>query len=53
MILYGKTGSGKSAQLPQVLCDYYDLYENLKEKPILVTQPTKMAVRNIAERVSK
>ena len=53
MIIYGKTGSGKSTQLPQILCEYFDLYENVKGKPILVTQPTKMAVRNIAQRVSK
>ncbi len=53
IIIYGKTGSGKSTQLPQILCEYFGLFENQKGKPILVTQPTKMAVRNLAERVSK
>jgi HrpA-like RNA helicase len=28
IIIYGKTGSGKSTQLPQILCDYFDLFQN-------------------------
>jgi pre-mRNA-splicing factor ATP-dependent RNA helicase DHX15/PRP43 len=52
IILEGETGSGKSTQLPQMLCEYYKLFENPKALPVLVTQPRKIATRTLAERVA-
>ena len=52
IILEGETGSGKSTQLPQMLCEYYKLFENSKALPVLVTQPRKIATRSLAERVA-
>lgn len=53
IILEGETGSGKSTQLPQILCEYYKLFENPKALPVLVTQPRKIATRSLAERVAE
>lgn len=52
-IFEGETGSGKSTQLPQILCEYYKLFENPKALPVLVTQPRKIATRSLAERVAE
>lgn len=52
LIIEGETGSGKSTQLPQILCEFYDLFDDRKSKPVLVTQPRKLATRSLAERVA-
>ena len=52
IILEGKTGSGKSTQLPQMLCEYFSLIENPKALPILITHPKKFATIDTAERVA-
>ena len=52
IILEGETGSGKSTQLPQMLCEYYKIFENPKALPVLITQPRKLATRSLAERVA-
>ena len=52
IILEGETGSGKSTQLPQLLCQYYDIFANPDAKPVLVTQPKRLATRTLAERVA-
>jgi len=52
IILEGETGSGKSTQLPQILCEYYKLFDDPKSLPVLVTQPRRLATRSLAERVA-
>jgi HrpA-like RNA helicase len=52
IILEGETGSGKSTQLPQILCEFYKLFDNPNSKPVLVTQPRRLATRSLAERVA-
>ena len=52
IILEGETGSGKSTQLPQILCEFYKLFDNPDSKPVLVTQPRRLATRSLAERVA-
>ena len=53
LIIEGETGSGKSTQLPQILAEYYELYDNYKVRPVLVSQPRRLATRSLAERVAK
>ena len=53
LIIEGQTGSGKSTQFPQLLCEYYRLFDNPDAKPVLVTQPRRLATRSLAERVAK
>jgi HrpA-like RNA helicase len=53
LIIEGETGSGKSTQLPQMLCEYYNLFDSRSSKPVLVTQPRRLATRTLAERVAK
>ena len=52
IILEGETGSGKSTQLPQILCEFYKVFRNKNSKCILLTQPRKLAARTLAERVA-
>ena len=53
LIIEGETGSGKSTQLPQMLCEYYKLFDDSSARPVLVTQPRRLATRTLAERVAK
>lgn len=53
IIIEGETGSGKSTQLPQMLCEFYGLFDRDDAKPVLVTQPRRLATRTLAERVAK
>lgn len=53
IILEGETGSGKSTQLPQLLCEYYGIFKDDRTRPILLTQPRKIATRTLAERIAK
>ena len=39
--------------MPQILCEFYDLFDDPKAKPVLVTQPRRLATRSLAERVAK
>jgi pre-mRNA-splicing factor ATP-dependent RNA helicase DHX15/PRP43 len=52
LIIEGETGSGKSTQLPQMLCEFYKLFDHHSTKPVLVTQPRRLATRSLAERVA-
>lgn len=36
-----------------MLCEFYSLFDNHTAKPVLVTQPRKLATRSLAERVAK
>jgi HrpA-like RNA helicase len=35
-----------------MLCEYYELFDNPSAKPVLVTQPRRLATRSLAERVA-
>lgn len=54
IILEGETGSGKSTQLPQMMCEYFKIFEEEFDKtlPVLITQPRRLATRTVAERVA-
>ncbi len=54
IILEGETGSGKSTQLPQMMCEYFRIFDEKGKAtlPILITQPRKLATRTVAERVA-
>lgn len=49
VICIGETGSGKTTQIPQFLCDS----NVLKGKMIAVTQPRRIAAITVAQRVSE
>jgi len=53
VILEGETGSGKSTQLPQILCEFYKLFDDPKSLKVLVTQPRRLAIRSLAERLAE
>ena len=35
-----------------MLCEFYKIFRNPAEKPILLTQPRKLATRTLAERIA-
>eukprot|EP00041_Stephanoeca_diplocostata_P006018 m.73312 g.73312 ORF g.73312 m.73312 type:complete len:804 (-) comp16123_c0_seq1:1513-3924(-) len=47
LVIVGETGSGKTTQLPQYLADAH-----LDPRPIVVTQPRRVAAISVAERVA-
>lgn len=48
IVLEGETGSGKSTQLPQILCEFYNVFRNKNSKGIICTQPRKLSTRSLA-----
>jgi ATP-dependent helicase HrpA len=52
VLIEGETGSGKSTQIPQLLCEYFKLLSVPESKPVLVSQPRRLATRTLAERVA-
>lgn len=52
ILIEGETGSGKSTQIPQLLAQYFKLFELPDSKPVLVSQPRRLATRTLAERVA-
>lgn len=48
LIIEGETGSGKSTQLPQILCEFYNLFDKPEVFPVLVTQPRRLSTRSLA-----
>jgi HrpA-like RNA helicase len=35
-----------------MLCEYYNIFNDPAAKPVLITQPRKLATRTVAERVA-
>ncbi|KAH9518412.1 3'-5' RNA helicase ythdc2 [Bulinus truncatus] len=50
LLVAGETGSGKTTQVPQLILD--DFYEKQQPCQILCTQPRRIAVLSVAERVA-
>ena len=48
-LIYGETGSGKTTQIPQYISE--ELKEFFGKKSVVVSQPRKIAVKNLADRV--
>ena len=51
VIISGKTGCGKTTQIPQLI--YNSMSQSSKNPSIVITQPRRVAVMNIAKRLSK
>ncbi|KAF7898613.1 hypothetical protein EAF00_005059 [Botryotinia globosa] len=52
-ILIGKTGSGKTTQLSQIILDEYIRTKRGGECRVICTQPRRMAAKSVAERVAQ
>lgn len=52
VLLEGETGCGKSTQLPQLLCEFFELFKDGNTRPILLIQPRKITTIAIAERIA-
>ncbi|TGO82342.1 hypothetical protein BPOR_0855g00010 [Botrytis porri] len=52
-ILIGKTGSGKTTQLSQIVFDYYIRTKRGGECRVICTQPRRIAAKSVAERVAE
>ncbi|KAF7954584.1 hypothetical protein EAE96_005704 [Botrytis aclada] len=52
-ILIGKTGSGKTTQLSQIILDEYIRTKRGGECRIICTQPRRIAAKSVAERVAE
>ena len=50
-LIYGETGCGKSTQIPQYLAEIKEDF--FGDNPIVVTEPRKIAVKTLAEKVAK
>ncbi|TRM66280.1 P-loop containing nucleoside triphosphate hydrolase protein [Schizophyllum amplum] len=52
LVVVGKTGSGKTTQLPQFILDALILANQGKDTSIIITQPRRLSAVSVAQRVS-